>query len=205
MERIATGFGFTEGPAWSPDGFLVFSDLGSPVGNRVIKLNADGTTEDFLKPSGGANGLLFDRRGNLYICQGGVDASGNRYRCGGMCRRVSKLSRDGELVVLADAFNTRRLNSPNGLAFDGVGGIYFTDPRYFTLENLEQEVMGGYYLAPTGNILRVVSEICVPNGILVSNDGTRLYVADTTEVRQELPAGMEKIHARVISEVAATP
>jgi gluconolactonase len=172
VEPVASGFIFTEGPAWSPDGFLLFTDLD---GNCIVKLLADGTTELFLSPSGGANGLAFDAHGNLYVCQAGVDFQGNLY---GGPRQVSRISKSGTLSVLADSFGSKKLNSPNDLALDAVGGIYFTDPRYYNTEDVQQDAKGVYYIPPGGGIRRLVSEITMPNGILISNDGTRLYVAE---------------------------
>jgi len=175
VELVATGFGFTEGPAWSPEGFLLFTDLGVVNGNRVVRLNPDGTTEDFLSPSDGANGLAFDLRGNLYLCQGGVDTQGNLY---GGPRQVSRISRDLQLVVLTDSFESGRFNSPNDLALDENGGVYFTDPRYGNMSDRDLNVMGVYYIDCAGETRRVISEISRPNGILLSNDATRLYVAE---------------------------
>jgi len=108
VELIASGFSFTEGPAWSPDGILVFSDLDE---NRIIRLNEDGTTEDCLNPSGAANGLVFDADGALYICQGGARSDGAYYACTDMCRRVSRLAGEGTLGVLADSYNSLPFNS----------------------------------------------------------------------------------------------
>ena len=180
VEKVATGFAFTEGPAWSPEGFLLFTDLNQ---NCIFKVLADGTTETFLSPSGGANGLAFDGRGDLYICQAGVDFAGNPY---GGPRQVSRISSSGSFSVLADSFESKKLNSPNDLALDGVGGIYFTDPRYFNLEGVEQDANGVYYIAPGGRIRRVISEIPMPNGILVSNDGTWLYIAEAGHSEEKL-------------------
>src|SRR5262245_10268442 len=67
VEKVAGGFKFTEGPAYGPQGFLVFSDIPA---NRIVELAADGTPRDFLNPSDEANGLAFDGQGRLYACQG---------------------------------------------------------------------------------------------------------------------------------------
>jgi gluconolactonase len=165
VRKVAGDSKFTEGPAWSPQGFLVFSDIPN---DRIVKVLADGTASDFLKPSGKANGLMFDRAGRLYACQGGE-------------RRVVRLDigPGGELktTVLAESFEGKKLNSPNDLAVDAGGGVYFTDPRYGDTKDMEQPVMGVYYAAG-GEVRRVIDDLQRPNGILVSPDGKRLYVAE---------------------------
>ncbi len=163
VERVASGFRFVEGPAWSPDGFLLFSDVQA---SRIIKLNPDGSVENFLRPSGQSNGLMFDRAGFLYMCQHGP-------------RQVARidLEKDKEITVLASRYDGGRLNSPNDLALDAHGGIYFTDPRYGG-GALEQPVMAVYYIDPDGAVSRIIDDLRRPNGILVSPDGLYLYVAE---------------------------
>jgi sugar lactone lactonase YvrE len=162
VHQVAQGFQFVEGPAWSPGGYLVFSDIPA---NRIVRLDERDATSDFLKPSGGANGLVFDRDGVLYACQGGD-------------RRVVRIEKDGKVTPLADTFGGKKLNSPNDLALDGAGGLYFTDPRYGRAEGVEQDVMGVYHVGPDGKVERVISDLPRPNGILVSPDGKRLHVAN---------------------------
>lgn len=162
VEKVASGFQFVEGPAWSPRGFLLFSDIPA---SRVVQLSGEDRVADFLKPSGQANGLVFDAAGNLYLCQGGA-------------RQVSRLAPDGKLTPLATEFEGKRLNSPNDLALDGRGGLYFTDPRYGGDEGRELDVMGVYYTSADGKVERVIDALERPNGILVSADGRQLYVAE---------------------------
>ncbi len=161
-EKVAGGFRFVEGPAWSPRGYLLFSDIPE---SRIVMLSVNETPLSFLQPSGQANGLAFDAAGNLYACQGGA-------------RQVGRVSLDGKLTPLATSYGGKKLNSPNDLALDGHGGIYFTDPRYGGADDLEQEVMGVYYWSASGGVERVIDDLERPNGILVSNDGKRLYVAE---------------------------
>ena len=162
---------FTEGPAYSPQGYLLFSDIPN---NRIVRRDDDGKVTDYLNPSGNANGLVFDAGGNLYACQGGA-------------RRVVKINAvDGKIEVLAEKYDGKKLNSPNDLALDGQGGLYFTDPRYGNAEGVEQPVMGVYYINKRGEIRRVIESLPRPNGILVSSDGKSLYVAnpDARELRK---------------------
>ncbi|MEM7235318.1 MAG: SMP-30/gluconolactonase/LRE family protein [Planctomycetota bacterium] len=161
--EIAKEFRFTEGPAWGPKGFLVFSDIPA---NRIIELGADGKTKDWLRPSENSNGLLFDQRGYLYACQHGA-------------RRVVRIDpKTRKQEVISDKYNGKKLNSPNDLAIDTSGGLYFTDPRYGRGEPLEQDVMGVYYVSASGKTTRVIGDLVKPNGVLVSPDGKTLYVAD---------------------------
>ncbi|GIX04431.1 MAG: hypothetical protein KatS3mg114_0300 [Planctomycetaceae bacterium] len=154
---------FTEGPAYSPQGFLLFSDIPN---NRIVRWDLDGKVTDYLKPSGQANGLIFDAAGNLYLCQGGA-------------RRIALINAiDGQLEPLCERYDDKLLNSPNDLALDYHGGLYFTDPRYGDASNVEQPVMGVYYIAPHGEVTRVIDTLPRPNGILVTPDGKTLYVAN---------------------------
>lgn len=163
VRKIAGGFGFVEGPAWDRrNGRLLFSDI---RGDRVLELDAEEVVATWLEPSRRANGLVFDRDGNLYACQGGA-------------RRVVRIAADGGVTVLAERFNGKRLNSPNDLALDDQGGLYFTDPRYGRADDLEQDAMAVYYVAREGTITRVLDELPRPNGIVVARDGSGLYVAN---------------------------
>jgi gluconolactonase len=164
VQKLAGDCQFTEGPAYSPRGYLLFSDIPN---NRIVRLDADGKLTNYLKPSGQANGLVFDAGGHLYACQGEA-------------RRVVKINAvDGKLEVLAERFDGKRLNSPNDLALDGQGGLYFTDPRYGQrTDDLEQPVMGVYYVSRDGKVSRVIESLPRPNGILVSPDGKLLTVAN---------------------------
>jgi gluconolactonase len=154
---------FTEGPAYSPKGYLLFSDIPN---SRIVRVDSDGTVSDFLKPSGGANGLAFDAAGNLYACQGGA-------------RRVVKINpQDVRIEPLCDVYDGKPINGPNDLALDGHGGLYFTDPNYNRDLKIEQSCMGVYYIDPAGKTTRVIEDRQRPNGILVSIDHKTLYVAE---------------------------
>lgn len=168
-ERIATGFIFTEGPAWHPDGYLLFSDIPA---NTIYKWTPDGTVDVFRSPSGHANGLVFDRQGRLIACEHSN-------------RRISRTNLDGTIVTLAHEYNGSRLNSPNDAAVKSDGSIYFTDPPYGLTARLgvpgtqELPFSGVYRLLPDGETLElVVSDIYRPNGLAFSPDEKILYVAN---------------------------
>lgn len=168
-ERVAHGTAFAEGPAWSPAGFLAFVDVRRQVILRLVD-EAAGAVDIVLRPSGGASGLTFDAAGRLHVAQGGSRR----------IVRIDDLQRP-EPKVIADAFDGRKLNSPNDLALDPHGGLYFTDPRHrVDGAALEQPVMGVYHVdLASGEVRRVVDDLEYPNGVRVSADGRALYVADT--------------------------
>ena len=98
VERVATGFRFTEGPVWfCEERSLLFSDIPA---NRIFKLTPNGRLTTFRQPSGHSNGLTRDREGRLIACEHGN-------------RRVTRTEKDGSITVLADVFQEKTLNSPN--------------------------------------------------------------------------------------------
>ena len=112
VQRIATGFQFTEGPCWRAAGYLVYSDI---TGNTVYRWLPEQGAEIFLRPSGNANGITEDRQGRLILAQH-------------LERRVIRLAADGSFTILASHYQGKRLNSPNDLIVSSNGTIYFTDP-----------------------------------------------------------------------------
>jgi gluconolactonase len=182
IEVLAGGFKWTEGPVWDRKaGALLFTDIPN---NRVMKWSPkDGLTE-FLKPSGytgkepftgyepGANGLAFDKDGNLILCQHGD-------------RRVARLAKDGKsFETLVDRYMGKRLNSPNDLVFARSGDLYFTDPPYGLPKQTEDparelDFQGVYRLTPKGELILQTKEMTRPNGIGLSPDEKTLYVANS--------------------------
>jgi len=163
-KKLAGDFQFTEGPAADAQGNVYFTDIPA---NRILKWSvADGKLSTFLENSGGANGLYFDKDGNLLACQGGE-------------RRLASISPEGEVTVLADKYEGKRFNSPNDLWIDPNGGVYFTDPRYGSRDGMEIDGEHVYYLTPDRKkVIRVVSDMVRPNGVIGMPNGRRLYVAD---------------------------
>lgn len=164
--KLADGFQFTEGPAADARGNIYFSDIPN---SRIHMWSLDGKLTTFREDSGRANGLYFDKDGNLLACEGGN-------------RRLTRISMDGKVVVLADSYEGKKLNSPNDLWIDRRGGVYFTDPRYGSQYGLEQDGFHVYYLPPGGDhLVRVIDDLVKPNGIVGTADGKLLYVADPGE------------------------
>ena len=168
VEKLADGFSFTEGPAVDKKGNVYFTDQPN---NRILKWSTDGVLSVFLENSGRANGLYFDKRGNLLSCSD-------------MDNELWSINPQGEHRVLITDFEGKKLNGPNDLWVHPKGGIYFTDPLYergYWTRNPEMQQNGEYvyYLSPNGKtITKVDTELEKPNGIIGSPDGILLYVAD---------------------------
>ena len=171
--QTAVSLVFTEGPAADAEGNVYFSEI---RGNRILKWSPDGKLSVFREPSHRANGLVFDAQGRLLACEGaGMGDNGGR--------RVTRTDmKSGQVEVLAEKFEGKRLNSPNDIDVAPGGEIYFTDPRYGDQSSRELETEDVYRIEPDGRLTRVLTkpDIEKPNGILVSPDGKTLFVADTT-------------------------
>ena len=169
VEEVVTGFRFTEGPHWHPDGFLVFSDIPA---NTVYRWMPDSAEADvYRRPSGNSNGIAEDLDGRLLLAQHGW-------------RRVSRLDSLGRETAIATHYEGRRLNSPNDLAVRSDGAVYFTDPPY-GIDESEEELgfYGVYRIDPSGDSTVVLadSSFIRPNGVAFSPDERVLYVADSQE------------------------
>lgn len=164
LRKLHGGFAFLEGPVADAEGNLFFSDIPS---NRILKWSIDGQLTTVLEGSNGANGLAFDRHGNLVICEE-------------QGKRVSMLRPDGSMEVLAEDYQGAPFNSPNDLWVDAENGIYFTDPNYDEPANQTQDAQQVYYISPDrSTVSRVTSDMQRPNGIITAPENDRLYVADT--------------------------
>jgi gluconolactonase len=183
LEKIADGHEWVEGPVWDRKAkALLFSDIPK---NAIFLWQPGKTPTVFLQPSGytgaapfegrepGSNGLLFDAKGRLVLCEHGD-------------RRVARLEADGTKTTLADRYDGKRLNSPNDAAFRSNGDLYFTDPPFglpkiFDDPRRELDFCGVYRLSPDGKVTLLTKEITTPNGIAFSPDQTTLYVTDVDE------------------------
>jgi gluconolactonase len=161
-EKLAGGFGFTEGPIADAQGNVYFADIPN---NKILKWSLDGKLSTFRENTNGANGQDIDDKGNLYTCEGGG-------------KKISKIDTNGNLTILCDNYKGKKFNAPNDLWRDNKGGIYFTDPGY---QKGKSELDGSYvfYLPPDSKEpIIVVSDMGGPNGIVGTKDGKLLYVAD---------------------------
>ena len=172
VERLATGFRWTEGPVWFGDGrYLLFSDIPN---NRIMRWDeATGHLGEFRSPSNFANGHTRDRQGRLVSCEHGG-------------RRITRTEYDGAITALMDQHEGKRLNSPNDLVVKSDGTIWFSDPVFGILGNYE-----GYKSEPelsqnvyrydpeTGTATVVADDILGPNGLAFSPDEQILYVVES--------------------------
>lgn len=156
---------FTEGPALATDGSILFTDIGT----RIMRFDPKSEKISvFRANSGKANGLMFDQQGRLIACEG---ASGGN-------RRISITDADGKVRTLSDNWQGKRFNSPNDLAIDGRGRVYFTDPRYQGDEPRDLDFEGVFLVDTDGKTTLATRNVEKPNGILVSLDSRYVYVAD---------------------------
>ena len=165
--RVATGFVFTEGPLWHPEGFLYVSDVDARIHYRVYPEEA-GRKEVIRVNSGGANGAVFDSLGRVVICE--QDA-----------RRVVRYEIDGSLTLLASHYDGKRLNRCNDIVRGAGGVFYFTDPDKKDMPEDEKELGHAaiWRLKEDLTLDMVASDIDNPNGLGFSPDGTRLYVSNS--------------------------
>lgn len=163
VERVLTGYKFTEGPAWTHKGTLIFSDIN---GNQLLEMKGDKATV-YREPSGNANGNTIGPDGFLYTAGHGA-------------RVVTKTDANGHIHVVADLFEGKKFNSPNDLAFRKNGDLYFTDPAYgLGGGKAELAFKGVFRLAKDGKLSCLGKDFQTPNGIVFSPDEKLCYVADT--------------------------
>src|SRR5437870_4829362 len=174
------GLVLTEGVAVAPDGMVYFSDITfSHVSkekskNGVIEAGHiwkfDPKTKKatiFRSPSGMSNGIKFDAAGNMIVAEG-ADFGG---------RRVIRTDmKTGKSYIIAGLFEGRPFNSPNDIAIDEKGRIYFSDPRYLGHEPIDQPVQAVYRIDQGGSIHRIITDAGKPNGVAISPDQKTLYV-----------------------------
>ncbi|HUQ91998.1 MAG TPA: SMP-30/gluconolactonase/LRE family protein [Bryobacteraceae bacterium] len=156
VEQVATGFGFTEGPVFSRLNVLLFSDIPK---NRIMKWER-GNLSVFRENSNGANGLTLDHQGRLLVCEKG---------------RVTRTEKNGTITVLA----ADGLQGPNDLVYSIDGSVYFTDLPQGRIYQITRERSGVGGVVSRGAV-RVVADDCTgPNGVALSPNQQKLYVADS--------------------------
>ena len=182
IEKVLGGLRFTEGPVWvKKGGFLYFSDL---MQNAIFKWTPGGKPVEFRKPvyAGafpdgvmiGTNGLALDPQGRLVAAEHGN-------------RRISRTEKNGTIRVLADRYESKRLNSPNDVVVKRDGQIYFTDPPglYRTyppgseVPKRDLDFAGVYRITKRGELELLAKDVQYPNGIAFSPDEKKLYVSSS--------------------------
>jgi gluconolactonase len=190
-ERLATGFVFTEGPLWHPDGFYYFVDVRASM---LYRITPGRPHEVVREKTGGGNGTTFDLQGRLVLCEGDN-------------RRITRQSSDGRFEVLMDRFEGKRLNRPNDVVCRSDGSIYFTDPGLrVPLAERELTYAGVYRIAPDGAV-SLVADFEYPNGLAFSPDERLLYVANTRWAQYihvlELDARGPMVRRRIFADMSS--
>lgn len=184
IEVLGDGFTWAEGPCWIPsEQKFVFSDVKE---NTVFEWTEKGGIKPYLKPSGytgererggemGSNGLTMSTDGKLVLAM-----------CGD--RRVAAISDVAnpkpEFTTLSDSYDGQKLNSPNDLVFAKNGDLFFTDPPYGLEQGMrdplkEMDYQGIFKVDKTGKTTLLTKELAYPNGIGISPDGKKLYIASS--------------------------
>jgi len=166
IDKVAAGYAYAEGPAWSPSGFLIFGDIPN---NKLLQFTPGQPASVFRENSNGATGNRFDAQGRLYSCET-------------HSRRVTRTDKKGKVEILAERWQGKRLNAPNDLAIRKDGDIYFTDPAFGNQQDTrELDFFGVYHISRKGDLEVVAKPKGRPNGIALSPDGRTLYVSNSDE------------------------
>jgi gluconolactonase len=195
VEKVVAGLEFSEGPVWSREGFLLFSDVPA---NKILKLGpGDKQPLPYRENSGYANGNTYDVQGRLYSCES-------------RGRRVVRTDKKGKLEVLAERWEGKRFNAPNDIVVRKDLNVYFTDPAFGDqADTRELDFYGVYHITPKGVLSLIAKPKGRPNGITLSPNGRVLYVAnsdDHTVVAYDVDHNGEAANERVlISKVDGVP
>lgn len=185
VEILAEGFKWSEGPLWIEQGnYLLFSDIPP---NKIMKWSEKDGLQEYLFPAGytgavprggepGSNGLILDNKGRLVMCQ-----HGDRR----MARMDAPLDKpQAKFVTLANNYQGKKLNSPNDAVYHSSGELYFTDPPYGLVKNVEDAskeltFQGVFRVRKDGVVELLHKDLSRPNGIAFSRDEKKLYVANS--------------------------
>jgi gluconolactonase len=219
IEKVAGDFAFTEGPVWSREGYLLFSDIPN---NVINKLTADGKVSVYLNNSGyggsgalpvpkpflvdgparspymiGSNGLTLDRTGALIFCEHGN-------------RRVERMDKEGKRSFVADSFAGKKLNSPNDVVVKLDGSIYFTDPPFglIATHSTQEQPFAGVYRVRGNKIDVLIKDLEAPNGLAFSPYEKFLYVDNSsakTYLRYEVKADGTLENGKVFYDASKDP
>ncbi len=166
LRTVASGLEFTEGPLGFADGSFLFQDIKA---EKTYRVGPDGSVSVLREKTGAANGQTFDASGRIIFCE----QNG---------RRVSRMNPDGsDVSAVVEAFDLRRLNSPNDIVCRSDGRVYFTDPPYGvpSPEAKELPFQAVFTLDPGDSPRPLVEDFEKPNGLAFSPDESILYVCDT--------------------------
>jgi gluconolactonase len=167
LKKLAGDFAFTEGPISDAQGNVYFTDQPN---DRIMKWGIDGKLSTYMQPSGRANGMYIDYKGNLWVC---ADQKNELWI----------VDKDKNVKVVVKNYVGNLLNGPNDVWVAKNGSAYITDPFYarpwWDRKDMKQDVQGVYLLSRDHKTLtRVVADMKQPNGIVGTPDGKKLYIAD---------------------------
>lgn len=188
IEKVASGFQFTEGPLWRPtENRLWFSDV---LGNVLRAVSPTGQVEVLIEnaagvstaPAGsyiGPNGLVADEDGSVLMTQH-------------FNRRIVRIGPDRQTTVVVDRYQGKRLNSPNDLVFGPGHALYFTDPPYGLVKQdddpAKEVAFNGVYRLANNKLTALVTDLGRPNGVTFSPDLKTMYVANSEATRKVVMA-----------------
>lgn len=163
---VVADIAFTEGPTEYRDGSIFFTEMRS---SRIMRyFPEDGHYETFNADANGANGLIFDSEWRLIACEGSPP-------------QVTRTNMEtGEVEILADSFEGKRLNHPNDVTFDSQGRLYFSDRPTPNPAPDQTGVHAVYRIDTDGSLHRILTEpeTEMPNGIVISPDDSTLYLIE---------------------------
>ncbi len=177
IEKVASGFSFTEGPMWH-EGRLWFSDV---VGNKMYAMTPDGKATVLIDHAGGldsypagmskgSNGMVTDKDGTVLMTQHGA-------------RRIARVGKDMVPTVFLDNFEGKKFNSPNDLVFAPDGSLWITDPPYGLTggdhDPAKELSFNGVFRYANGKLTAPIQDLTRPNGIGFTADGKTLYVSNS--------------------------
>ncbi len=166
VEKVDGKLAFAEGPVWSREGYLLFSDAPN---NRIVKFAPGEHSVNYKEDTHGSNGLTLDAQGRLYMCEG-------------QSRRLTRIDKKGKFEVLAEKWEGKKLNAPNDVVVRHDGNVYFTDPAFGNQNDTrELDFFGVFHISPKGEMEVVAKPKGRPNGIAMSPNGKLLYVANSDE------------------------
>src|ERR1700761_622876 len=168
LTKVASGFGFTEGPVWDPAGYLWVSD---ETLNKIFKVDTRTGQKREVISLGDPDGNTYDKQHRLLDCAS-------------VLRAIIRLSPDGKSYkTIIDRYQGKRFNSPNDVVLGPDGATYFTDPTSDLPKDQKQEIpfKGVYRIASDGQLQLLTKEVDDPNGLAFSPQGTKFYVDDSTQ------------------------